>query len=122
MELTSRSLNLARKTCLFQRRRIKRLTTATLLLSSAVVRAQSARDFAPPVTYESIPVTLINPTMYWGAAGDFNGDGRMDLVSVDSFANNVVGYSNINGFSIALATPTGFAAPISKSNLKYKSA
>lgn len=94
---------------------MKRLTTAVLLLSSTVIRAQTAPDFAPPVTYVSIPVTLMNPTMYWGAAGDFNGDGRMDLVSVDSFTNNAVGYSNINGFSIAMGTPTGFAAPVSKS-------
>lgn len=95
---------------------MRRLTTAMLLLSSTVIRAQSAPDFAPPMTYDSVPITMINPTMYWGAAGDFNGDGRMDLVAVDSFANNVVGYSNINGFTVTLASPTGgFSTPVSKS-------
>jgi hypothetical protein len=86
-----------------------------LLLPYTLLFAQSVPDFNPPSTYLS-NTAAVNPTMYWSAAGDFNGDGRMDLAAPDTFADNVVGSSNILGFSYVLANPGGgYSAPVSKS-------
>ena len=89
---------------------------AAAALFAASALAQSAPDFAPPATYNSVPLNQITPSMYWSAAGDFNGDGRTDLASVDTTIDSAVGgYFNIRGFSVVLATPTGFAVPVSRS-------
>ncbi|MEQ1884398.1 MAG: FG-GAP-like repeat-containing protein [Bryobacteraceae bacterium] len=87
-----------------------------VLACAAGLSAQSVPHFVAPANYSSLAAPAYNPTMYWSAAGDFNGDGRMDLAASDGIGTNITGVTNINGFSVALANSTGgYAAPISKS-------
>ncbi|MEQ1948333.1 MAG: FG-GAP-like repeat-containing protein [Bryobacteraceae bacterium] len=97
--------------------RKKMIVTCWLALAAAAgLSAQSVPHFVAPANYSSLAVPAYNPTMYWSAAGDFNGDGRMDVAASDGIGTNITGVTNINGFSVALADSTGgYTAPISKS-------
>src|SRR5512132_2788812 len=73
--------------------------------------AQGISNFATPQTYISNGAAVDGPSMFWSAAADFNGDGRVDLAAPDNRALN-----NLLGFSIAFGQPGGgYAAPVARS-------
>jgi len=95
-----------------------RLQPTFTLLGAAVVtlgvtgtaRAQAVPQFVAPQTYISNGAAD-GPSTYWSAAGDFNGDGYVDLAAPDGRSLN-----NIFGFSVAFGRAGGgFDAPVSRS-------
>jgi VCBS repeat protein len=88
------------------------LLAATVLspVFAGVAGAQAVPQFIGPQTYISNGPTD-GPSMYWSAAGDFNGDGQTDLAAADIRPLN-----NILGFSVAFGVPGGgFRAPVAQS-------
>jgi hypothetical protein len=88
---------------------------ALLLLAGAgTLAAQGVRHFIAPETYVSNGATD-GPSMYWSAAGDFNGDGLTDLAAPDGLV-----FNNSMGFTVVFGQPGGgFSTPVSRSAGMY---
>jgi hypothetical protein len=86
------------------------VTGVATLASAGVAAAQAVPHFTAPHTYVSNTV-VDGPSMFWSAAGDFNGDGLIDLAAPD-----VRGLNNLLGFSVAFGLPDGsFDTPVTRS-------
>ena len=81
---------------------------AAIVAVAASASAQTA-PFIGPQSFTSNGA-VDGPTMYWSAAGDFDGDGQVDLAAPDARS-----ISNLLGFSIASGRSGGYDAPVSHS-------
>jgi uncharacterized repeat protein (TIGR01451 family) len=82
------------------------IALAVLLLSSGPTAHAATPSFAAPVT------TTTAPRSYFLAVGDYDGDGKMDVASVDVFSRQVeVHFGDTNVATATIALPGTFTAP-----------
>src|SRR4051794_25791616 len=84
------------------------VTTALALLVAISARGQAVAQFVGPETHISNGA-VDGPTMYWSTAGDFDGDGHIDLAAPDGVSvNNILGFSVSVGAMIRVLRAADF--------------